>query len=307
VTTKPPAEPAGLVGRGVRLLAVVVVALVVAAAGSVMGGAREVSLVAVAVLLAAASVVARRLDLRGTASSSAVAAGLVALLATEELLTPAGREVDLFLLVAGALFVAGAYGLRERRLVVIGLVQWGVLLGRPLPGGPSFRHCLVMTDVAIAVPRLLPPLALAIAAVVAGTWHRRTGRQVEVGRGIEGFGAIATAGLLVALAVELPGHRVMCGPGTAVDAGWAWLAMAVGLAMVLYGLAGRDLLWAATGVAAVGLTGLSGTILAGSPWWALIAALPLTVGLVVAERRGVDWPTAAGYGRAAPTIKDLPR
>lgn len=307
MTTRPPAEPAGLAARGVRLLAAVVVALVVAAAGSVFGAGRALSLVVIAVLLAGAAVVARRRDLRGTSSSAAVAAGLVALLAAEELLSPTGRGVDVFLLVAGAVFVAGAYLLAERRLAVVGLLQWAVMLGRPLPGGPTFRHCVLLTDVAFGVPRLLPPLGLAVAAVAVGTWHRRTGRQAGVGRGIETFGAIGVATLLVALAVELPGHRAMCGPGNPVDDGWAWAALLVGAAMVLYGLAGRDMLWAATGVGAVGATGLLGTALAGSPWWAVAAALPLTAGLVLVERRGVAWPTAPGYGRASPTWKDLPR
>lgn len=307
MTTRPPADPTGLIGRGVRLLAAAVVTLVVVAAGSVAGDRRALVLVVSAVVLAGAAIVAARRTLPGAASSAAVAAGLVALLAAEELLTPSGREVDLFLAVAGALFLVAAYALRERRLAIVGAVQWAALVGRPQPGDDTFSHCLVLTEVRVGVPRLLPLLALAAVAVVVGTWHRRTGRHREVGRGIEAAGAIGLASVLVALAVELPGHRAMCGPGDAVDPGWAIAALVVGVLMVLYGLAGRDQVWAVSGVAAVALTGVAGSILSTSPWWALLAALPLTAGLVVAERRGVGWPTAPGYGRPAPTAKDLVR
>lgn len=305
MTTRPPADPTGLASRGVRLLAVVVVALIAAAAGAVAGPGRLAALVVVTVLLVAAGVVANRQQMRGVASSALVAAALVALLAAEEALHPTGRTIDVLLWASGAVFLAAGYGLRERRLAVVGLLQWAVALGRPLPDGPSFQHCLVLTDLVVPVPRLLPPLALAVVAVGVGTWHRWSGRASVVGRGIESVGAIGTAVLLVALAAELPGHRAMCGPGDAVDAGWALLAIAVGLVMIVYGLAGRDQLWAASGVVAVALTGLVGTVLAASPWWALIAAAPLVAGLVAADRAGVGWPTDPGYGRARPMLDDV--
>lgn len=290
----------------VRGLALGAVALVVTAAGVVSGDGRVAVLTAVSVTLAA--VAAWRwwqAGRTGVATSAAVASVLVAVLLLEHLTD----DVDLVLQVTAVVTLVAGWVLRERRLVVSGVLTLAVLLGRPLPGGETFEHCLLAPSIAIPTPRIDGPLLLALSAVVIGTamrWSSLGGRPT-VARALEATGAVGLVVLLAAKALELPGHRLLCGSGKAIDEGWVVVGIVVGVVAGLYGLAARDLVWEGVGLASITLQGLLATILSGSPWWAAGCALVLVGGLVAAERRGVGWPEAPGYAVARPRLADLRR
>lgn len=291
----------------VRALALGAVVLVVAAAGAATGDARvPVLVVTSAVLAFAARWHWRRAGRTGLSTSAAVAAVLVALLLVERVT----GDVDTVLAVASAVALAAAVVLRERRLAVSGLLTLAVLLGRPATDGATFAHCLVATDVAVPVPRLDGPLWLAVGATVLGTalrwggWGRRLGRA-SVARGVEITGGAGLVALLLAKAAELPGHRLLCGPGDALDEGWALAAIGAGIVAGLYGLAATDVAWEAIGLVGVAGQALLATLLTGSPWWAVGGAVVLVSGLAAAEILGVPWPERPGYEVARPTPADL--
>lgn len=291
----------------VRALALGAVALVVTAAGAVAGGTRAWVLAAVAAALA--GVAAWRWShagRTGASTSAAVASVLVGLLLLEEVT----GDVDVVLLASGVIALAASLVLRERRLAVSGLLSLAALLGRPLPGGATFTHCLVATEVAVPVPRLDGPLWLAVGALVLGTaarwggWGQGSG-HTPVARGVEITGAVGLAVVLLARAVELPGHRLLCGPGDALDEGWLVAGLAFGVVAGLYGLAARDLVWEGVGLVSITALGVVATTVSGSPWWAAGVAVPLVGALAAAEWLRVPWPDEPGYEVARPGVADL--
>jgi hypothetical protein len=290
----------------VRVLALGAVVLVVAAAGAVTGDARVPVLGAAAGALGLAAALRWRAAGRtGVSTSAAVAAVLVGLLLVERVTS----DVDVALAVTSAVALGAGVLLAERRLVVSGLLTLGVLLGRPLPGAATFTHCLVATDVSVPLPRLDGPLWLAVGATVVGTagrWGRWGPPGVAaVARGFEVTGAIAVVALLLAKAAELPGHRLLCGAGDAVDEGWLLAGVVVGVAAGLYGLAAGDALWMGVGLVSVTGQGLLGTTLSGSWWWALGCGALLVAALATADRLRLPWPTRPGYDVARPHPTDL--
>lgn len=288
----------------VRALALGAVVLVVTAAGTVTGDARVPVLVSVAVVLGAVGAWRwRRTGRSGIATSAVVAAVLVALLLLDE----TALDVDAVLQVTAGVTLVAGWLLRERRLVVSGLLALAVLLGRPLPDGPTFNHCLLAPSVPLPTPRLDGPLVLAVVATAAGTAMRWTGwfDRPTVARGLEATGAIGLLALLAAKAMELPGHRLLCGSGEAVDEGWVLLGLGFGVVAGLYGLAARDMVWEGVGLASITVQGVLATTLAGTVWWAVTAAVLLVGSLAVAEGLGVPWPDEPGYQRARPRLRDL--
>lgn len=293
----------GDLGR-VRALALGAVALVVTAAGAVAGAVRVPVLVATAAALAAGGAWRWwRAGRTGIATSAVVASVLVAVLLLDE--TP--LDVDGILQVTAAVTLVAGWVLRERRLVVSGLLTLAVLLGRPLPGGETFSHCLLAPSVALPTPRLDGPLLLALAATVAGTAMRWTGwfDRRTVARGLEATGAVGLAVLFAAKAMELPGHRLLCGSGEAVDEGWVLVGLGYGIVAGLYGLAARDVVWEAIGLVSITGQGVLATTLSGSVWWAVAGAVLLVGPLAVAEWLAVPWPDEPGYERARPRWRDL--
>ncbi|MDX1659072.1 MAG: hypothetical protein R3343_09660 [Nitriliruptorales bacterium] len=234
------------------------------------------------------------------ATSAVVVGGALLVVGIRAQLHPTGDDLDLFLTVAGGLFVAVGVGFDERRLVSLGLLQWALVLVQPGPDAAPFRHCLIATEVAVPVPRIDPLLLLGLAAVVAGSVFRFTGWRLEAGRGAEVTGLVVLELSLLAKAVELPDLPVLCGAGRGIDPGWLWLAIAVSVAAGVYGAAGRDPVWAGVGAGGLALAGLLGTALSGEARWAVVALLPLLATLVLADRAGVDWPREPGYGRRRP-------
>lgn len=288
----------------VRALALGAVVLVVTAAGAVHGATRVPVLVAVAVALAAAGAWRwHRAGRTGIATSAVVAAVLVGVLLVEE----TTLDVDTVLRTTAAIMLVAGWVLRERRLVVSGLLTLAVLLGRPLADGQTFSHCLVVPELALPAPRLDGPLLLALAATVAGTAMRWTGwaDRPGVARGAEATGAIGLVVLLWAKAMELPGHRLLCGSGEAIDPGWVVVGLAFGILGGLYGLATRDVVWEGVGLASVTGQGVLATTLTGDVWWAVGGAVLLVAALAVAERLGVPWPDDPGYGHARPSAGRL--
>lgn len=288
----------------VRALALGAVVLVVAAAGAVHGAARVPVLVAVAVALAAVGAWRwHRAGRTGIATSALVAAVLVAVLLVEE----ATLDVDTVLRATAAIALGTGWLLRERRLVVSGLLTLAVLLGRPLADSETFSHCLVAPQLALPAPRLDGPLLLALGATVVGTAMRWTGwaGRPGVARGAEVTGAVGLVVLLWAKAAELPGHRLLCGSGDAIDPGWVVGGLAFGILAGLYGLATRDVVWEGVGLAAVTGQGVLATTLTGDVWWAVGGAVVLVAALVVAEQLGVPWPDEPGYGHARPSAGRL--
>lgn len=288
----------------VRALALGAVALVVTAAGAVVGDAREPTLVVVSLVLAGVSAWRWRAAGRtGVSTSAAVAAALVGLLLLERLLD----DPDTLLLVTALLALALGWTLRERRLAVSGLLSLALLLGQPVAGGATFSHCLLAPSVALPTPRLDGPLLLAAGAVVVGTLLRWTGwgGRPTVARGIEATGAIGLAVLLAAKGMELPGHRLLCGSGEAIDEGWVLLGVGVGVLAGLYGLASRDVVWEGVGLASITGQGVLATGLTGDPWWAVGCGVLLVGSLAVAEWLGVAWPDEPGYAVARPRPADL--
>ena len=291
----------------VRALALGAVVLAVTAAGAVTGGARAPTLAVVSLALAGVAAWRwTRAGRTGLSSSAAVASVLVALLLLEQVT----EDVSLVLAASGAIALVAAVALRERRLAVSGLLSFGALLGRPLPGGPTFSHCLVATDLAVPLPRLAGPLWLAVAATAVGTvlrwtgWADRVGRT-SVARGIEMTGAVGLATILLARAAELPGHRLLCGAGDALDEGWFVLGVVVAVVAGLYGLAARDIVWEGVGLVSLTAQGLLATTLTGSPWWAAGCGVLLAGALGVAEWQRVPWPDQPGYEVARPGIANL--
>lgn len=291
----------------VRALALGAVALVVVAAGAVTGPARVPVLATVAVVLVGVGAWRwRRAGRTGVSTSAVVAGVLVGLLLADEV----DASVDVVLLVTGLVALASGWVLRERRLAVSGLLTLGVMVGRPLPGGETISHCLVATELAVPVPRLAGPLWLAAAAVVVGTALRWSGlgvrwRRVSVARGVEATGAAGVAVLLLARGAELPDHRLLCGAGDGLDAGWLLLAVAWGVVTGVYGLAGRDVVWEGVGLGTITGAGVLGTTLSGSPWWAVGSGALLVGALVVADHLRVPWPDQPGWERAHPGLADL--
>lgn len=299
-----------LVSRGTRILAATTLAVAVATVGAAawVGGAQHplVLLAGAALLLGLGIAFERRRPGPSTIGTTAlVGAVVLASLAVRAWVDPTGAGLDVFLGVSGAVTVVLGYLGDERRLVTVGLGQWAVALGRPHPGGPVFRHCLVATDVAVPLPRLEPVLLLSIAAIAVGTVHRRRQTHLEAGRGVEVAGLVGLHVSLLAKAVELPGLEQLCGTGDAVDAGWMVLGLLVALATGWYGLRGRDAVWAGAGLLALGGYGLAGPLLARQPLWGLAALVPLTAMLVLVERAGIPWPRQPGYGEARPTVGRL--
>lgn len=291
----------------IRALALAAVALVVTAAGAVAGDARVPVAAAAAVGLGAVAALRwRRAGRTALSTSAAVTAVLVGLLLVE-LVTD---DIDVVLTVTAVVTMAAALLLGERRLMVSGLLSLAVLLGRPLPGGATFTHCLVATDVAVPVPRLDGPTWLALGALAVGSvlrwtgWGERLGRTT-VARGLEMTGAVGLVVLLLAKAAELPGHRLLCGAGHAIDEGWVVVGVAYGVVAGMYGLATRDVVWEAVGLASITGQGLLATTLTGTPWWALASGVLLVGALVAAERLGVAWPDEPGYARARPGLERL--
>lgn len=291
----------------VRALALGAVVLVVTAAGAVARDAGSSVLALVALGLGAAAAWRwRQAGRTGVSTSLAVAAVLVGLLLVERVT----GDVDVVLAVTGTLALVAGAVLRERRLAVSGLLTFGVLLGRPPDAGASFSHCLVATDVAVPVPHLDGPLLLALGATVLGTasrwfgWGDRLDRT-SVARGVEMTGAIGLAALLLAKAMELPGHRLLCGTGDPLDEGWVVLGVAFGVVAGLYGLAARDLVWEGVGLASITLHGVVATALTGAPWWAAGCGVLLAGALATAEYLRVPWPDQPGYEVARPRLADL--
>lgn len=298
MTTPPPDRVSDLARRGIRLVAAAALALVVAAVSAVASPGSDtaavVQLVTGAVLVALGVWLDRGDRAPSAAGTTTLVAGMALVaVGAQTMLAPEGAALDRYLALVGGLFVAAGYALAERRLVTIGLLQWVVVLALPSTNDATFAHCVM--DLTVPVPRLDPVLWFAVAAVVVGTAHRVVRRQVQAGRGFEITGAIALNVTLLFKAVELPGLESLCGSGDAFDEWWAVAGMAVALASALYGLVGRDVIWATTGVAALALHGLAGTVLTTAPGWALAAFVPLAVGLVTAERAGVPWPREPGY------------
>ena len=291
----------------VRALALGAVVLVVTAAGAVTGGSRVEVLTGLVLLLAAVAAGRwRQAGRTAVSSSAAVGSVLVGLLLLEELT----GDVDVLLATSGALALAASVVLRERRLAVSGLLSLAALVGRPLPGGPTFSHCLVATDLAIPVPRLDGPMWLAVVALTVGSVLRWTGwgarsRRSSVARGVEITGAIGLATVLLVRAAELPGHRLLCGSGDAVDPGWVVAGVAFGLVAGLYGLAARDVVWEGVGLVSLSAQGVVATTLTGSPWWAAACGVLVVGALVAAESRHVPWPDQPGYEVARPTLAHL--
>lgn len=293
----------------IRTLALASVALVVTAAGAVTGDARAPVIGAAAVVLAAVSAWRwRRAGRTALSTSAAVAAVLVGLLLVEQ----ATGDVDVVLGVTAAVALAAAWLLSERRLAVSGMLSLAVLLGRPLPDGETFRHCLVATDVVVPLPRLAGPTWLAVAALALGTglrwsgWGDRLGRTT-VARGLEMTGAIGLVVLLLVRAAELPGHRMLCGAGDALDEGWAVAGITYGIVAAAYGVLTRDVVWEASGLAAITGQGLLATTLTATPWWAAACAVLLVGALGTAERLGVSWPDRPGYVLARPGLDRVRR
>ncbi len=304
MTTPPPQEPTSVARRGVRALAIAVVASIVVAVGAVTGDNRTAVLAVTTAVLAVVAALHWRSGGRRSSigTSAAVAAVLVGLLVVEDRVT----DIDTVLATSAVVSLTSAVVLRERRLAITGLLSWGVLLGRPLADGDAYRHCLLATNVELVPPRLDGPLLLAVGALAVGTLVRWYGppAQRTTARGAEAVGLIGLTALLLAKAVELPGHRLMCGAGDPLDEGWLVLAVLVGVVAVVYGLATRDLVWSGAGLAGVALPGLVGTLLTSSPAWVLGTGAMLAIGLVVAERAGVAWPDDGGYAVARPGRAD---
>lgn len=301
----PTAEPSdgmrALARRGIRPLAAAVVALLVAAVAAAAGGSPILPLAIGALAIVAGAIVQRRVGAPSPWGTSAVVAGAILLvLGARSALLPTGEALDLFLSAAGAAFVAAGLSLDERRLVSLGILQWGLVLARPGASSVPFRHCLVATDLAVPVPRLTPLLLLGVAVVAFGTAQRFLGWRLEAGRGAEVTGLALLHGTLLAKAVELPDLEVLCGAGRGIDAGWVVLGMAAAVVSALYGLAGRDAVWAGVGSGALAAHGLAATVLSGEAIWAVIAVLPLGLGLAMADRAGIGWPREPGYDRRLP-------
>lgn len=288
----------------VRALALGVIALVLAAAGAAVGASRTPVLAGTAVVLAAVSAWRwARAGRTGIATSAAVASVLVALLLLERFTS----DPDVILGMSAAIALASGWALRERRLAVSGVLSLALLLGHPVAGGPTFSHCLLAPHVALPTPRLDGPLLLAVGALVVGTVLRWTGwgDRPSVARGIEMTGAVGLAVLLVAKAMELPGHRLLCGAGEAVDGGWVIAGVAVGVAAGLYGLAASDPVWEGVGLGSITVQGVVATALTGNALWAIGCLALLVVGLATSEWMGVPWPEDPGYQVARPRAADL--
>lgn len=307
MTTPPPPRLVDLARRGIRLVAAAALALFVAAVSAAAtpgtDAAATIQLVVGAVLVGL-GVWRDRGDGAPTAIGTTTLVAGLALVAVgaQTALAPDGTALDRYLALVGGLFVAAGYALAERRLVTIGLLQWVVVLALPSTNTQRFAHCVIGSDFSVPVPRLDPVLALVVGALLVGTVHRRLGRQVQAGRGFEITGAIGLNATLVAKAVEIPGLESLCGSGDAWDEWWAVGGIVVALVSAAYGLLGRDVVWATTGVAALAAIGLAGTLLTARPGWALVAFVPLAAGLVAAERAGVPWPREPGYAHAQPTM-----
>lgn len=290
--------------RGLRLLAAAVAAVAVAGVGAwaVRGDApRPLVPAGGAVVLATlGAVAARRGWGRGLATTSALVAVALGLMAARLWLTVDVLSLDAWLLVGGAVAAALGYLLRERRLAALALAQWAALVGRPVAGGEVFRHCLIATELAVPLPRLDPLLVLGIASTALGLAHRLAGRHIAVGRGWEIGGGVTVTAVLLLKAAELPGLAELCGAGDALDDGWAVAVLLTGVAAGAWGAVTRDAAWAAIGLAGVTLGALVAVTLSGDPWWALAAFLPLAATFAATELRGVRWARDPGYGLAAP-------
>ncbi|MDX1619732.1 MAG: hypothetical protein R3320_01990 [Nitriliruptorales bacterium] len=301
MTTAPPRKVTELVRRGVRLLAAAVVGLTVVAITAAAHGGVVVPLVAGGAFLLVSLWMNRRTEQTSAVGTSAAVIGLALLaVGARALLDPTGETLELFLWITGGLFLVSGIATDERRLVSLGLLQWAFVLIQPAEGAAPFRHCMFATDLAIPVPRLDPLLLLGLGAAGAGSLSRFRGWRLEAGRGAEVTGLVLLEMTLLAKAAELPDLRVLCGPGGGVDVGWLLLAMAVGIAAGLYGLAGRDPVWTGVGGGGLALAGLMGTSLTGEAIWAALALLPLVGALALSERAGVAWPRRPGYGRRRP-------
>ena len=135
-------------------------------------------------------------------------------------------------------------------------------------------------------------------------WAERVGRG-SVARGIEMTGAIGLAAVLLARAAELPGHRLLCGSGDALDEGWLVVGVVVGVVAGLYGLAARDIVWEGVGLVSIVAQGLLATTLTGSWWWAAGCGVLLVAALATAEWLRVPWPDQPGYEVARPASANL--
>lgn len=280
--------------EGVRWIATAAGAIVITTIGATFrgpAGPRAVPLAIIGLVLAVTGVAWDLRRPRGPAGelTIVVAAGAL-LLSAEAWLQPDRADLSSFLAITGLCFLVLGVLRNDRRPVVVGIFQWAVAAGHPLPGGDTFRHCLVATDLEFALPRILPVVAIGAAAIAAAMVVRRTGRVLEAGRGLETSGLTLVLGGLAAKALELPGHRLFCGTGDAIDAGWAALLLAVAAAIGALGVLWGDQLWAASGLAAATLFGLAAITLEANPWWGLAVGLPLVALLIGLEVAGVRWP-----------------
>ncbi|MFP5309966.1 MAG: hypothetical protein ACLGIR_10375 [Actinomycetes bacterium] len=289
--------------RGLRALAAGVVALVVAAATAALVDAPAALATLGAVLLAVGWVVdARRRRATGDRAGDVLAAGgvvtgaLLLVVAVPALLDLGREDLGPVLATGGAVLLGLGLLRDERRLVSLGLLQWVAWTGRPLPGGPRFRHCLVAPEVALPTPRLTGPLVVGAVALVVGALLGRAGGRLatrrDAARGAELTGLVVVLVVLLARAVELPGLAELCGPGggAAVDAGWVVALLAVATAGAVAGLAARDLVVVSVCGTALAVTGLVATGLSGQARWAVAALVPLGGTLAAGARAGLGWP-----------------
>ncbi len=279
---------------GVRWLATATLAvLLVTIAATLRGpdGPRPVPLALTGLVVLGLGIWQRRRRPEAPLGEAAVVLGAaVLLLGAEAGLRPEGNELDRFLAVAGGALVALGFVLDDRRPVVLGLVQWAVALGRPRPDADTFRHCLVATDLQIPHPQVLPVVVLGALVLAAAAVAVRRDWRLEATRGLETTGLTLLLGGLAAKALELPGHRALCGTGDAIDAGWAALLLAVSVVVGVIGVLRSDHLWAAAGLTSATLFSLAAVLLERNPWWGVVTGAPLLAILAATEHAGIRWP-----------------
>lgn len=280
---------------GTRWLATATAAVLIASTSAALrgpAGPRPVPLVLVGVVLSLHGFELERRGRRGNVSTTLVIVGsLVLLLGAQAWLTPTAGAVQPFLIVAGTVFVLLGLLRNDRRPVVVGLLQWASAIARPT--GETFRHCLVATDVAVPLPQVDGLIVLGLVALAASVTMRTREWRVDAGRGFAGAGLALLLGALAAKALELPGHRALCGTGDAIDAGWALLLLASAAAISWLGLRWHDRLWAASGLAAATLFALAAITLEANPLWGVPVGLPLAALLVHVDRHCAPWPRGA--------------
>lgn len=293
-TESPPSLPP-TVGDGTRWLATATSAVTVATLGVALRGSagpRPVPLLLAGLVLGSCGLWLERRGQRGPVPGTLTIVGLLTvLLAAQAFVSPTGMALDAFLGISGAAFVAIGVWRDDRRPVVVGIVQWASAAARP--DGDVFRHCLVATDVRIPLPRVLPLVMLGVVALLVAVAMRERDWRVDAGRGLENAGLALFLGGLAAKALELPGHRLLCGTGDAVDLGWALLLLGAAAVVGWLGIRWNDRLWAAAGLTTATLFGLAAMLLEANPLWGVLVGVPLIAILLWIERAGVVWPRRA--------------